>query len=284
MDHIRVNNLEFAYLSYGEAENPLIICLHGFPDSAHTWAEMGPRLAELDYFVVAPFLRGYAPSGIPQNGDYSPFALGSDALLFIEAFGRESAVIIGHDWGALAAYTAANLNPRAVSKLITLAIPHPRSLTPSFSGLWRARHFITFQFRNSARRYLSRNNMGGVDDIYQRWAPTWQYPASETAYIKESFRSPERLDAALGYYWSFREQSEESRKATTRKTSVPTLCLVGSVDGALAFDAMGDTPTCYTAEYQYHVIPNIGHFPHREAPNAVFNYMANFLRGIVPAI
>lgn len=278
MDRIRVNNIELAYLSYGQAENPLILCLHGFPDSAHTWADMGPRLAELGYYVVAPFLRGYEPSAIPADDDYSPFELGSDALLLIEALGRESAVVIGHDWGALAAYTAANLNPRAVSKLITLAIPHPRSLGLSLSGLWRARHFITFQFRASARRYMRRNKMGGVDDIYRRWAPTWDFPASETAHIKESFKSQVRLDAALGYYWSFREQSEESRKATTRKTSVPTLCLVGSVDGALTFSAMDNTPSCYMAEYQYHTIPNIGHFPHREAPDVVFDHIATFLQ------
>ena len=276
MNTIIANNLEFTYLTYGKG--PLLLCLHGFPDSAHTWEDLGPRLARLGYQVVAPFMRGYEPTEIPLDGSYGALDLGADVLGLIEAFEQESAVVIGHDWGALAAYTAANLNPRAISKLVTLAIPHPRSLQISPFALWRARHFVTFQFPNAARRFMRRKHMSGVDDIYRRWSPTWDFQPSETAYIRASFADPERLDAALGYYWSFRSQASESGPVMGRKTAVPTLCLVGSVDGALSFSAMDRTPDCYVNDYQYHIMPNIGHFPHREAPDVVFDYIANFLQ------
>ncbi len=275
METITANGLEFAYISYGEG--PLVLCLHGFPDSAHTWDELAPRIAELGYRVVTPFMRGYEPTAIPQNDSYGALDLGADALALIQALGYETAVLIGHDWGALATYTAANMNPQAVNKLITLAIPHPRALTPSIVGLWRARHFITYQFKGHARRSLTRQNMGGVDDIYRRWSPTWRFPAEETAYIKESFRQEERLDAALGYYWSFQAQATVNRSMLGRRTDVPTRCIVGSVDGALSFSIMEKTPQCFTGDYDYRVLPNIGHFPHREAPDLVFDYISSFL-------
>ena len=77
MNTIVANNLEFAYLTYGEG--PLLLCLHGFPDSAHTWEEMGPRLASLGYQVVAPFMRGYEPSEIPIDNAYGALDLPSES-------------------------------------------------------------------------------------------------------------------------------------------------------------------------------------------------------------
>ncbi|MEM7031938.1 MAG: alpha/beta hydrolase [Chloroflexota bacterium] len=280
MKTIHANNLEFSYLTFGEG--PLMICLHGFPDSAYTWDILGPKLAELGYQVVAPFMRGYYPTEIPATKSYSALELGQDVVALINELGADSAVVLGHDWGALAAYSAANLEASAVSKLITLAIPHPRSLKPSVSGLWKARHFITFQFRNSARRTIARNDFSGVDKIYKRWSPTWDFEASETEYIKNSFKTKERLDAALGYYWSFREdsfgdQSKNVRKIINAKTTVPTLCLVGGADGALDLSQMENTKTCFTDEYSYQIIQGVGHFLHREAPDEVFRQISTFL-------
>ncbi len=277
---IRANNLEFYYLTFGEG--PLIICLHGFPDSAYTWNTLGPRLADLGYQVVAPFMRGYHPTEIPDTKSYGALDLGTDVLELITQLGFDSAVVIGHDWGALAAYSAANLNAKSVSKLITLAIPHPRSLKLSLRGFWKIRHFITFQVRNSARRTMSKGNFSGVDKIYKRWSPTWNFDESETEYIKNSFKTKERLDAALGYYWSFRkdffgEKAKEVRKITRAKTTVPTLCLVGGADGALDLTPMKNTARAFSGEYRYEIIQGVGHFLHRESPDVVFNHMAEFL-------
>ncbi len=280
---VKANGLEFAYLSYGEG--PLVICLHGFPDSAHTWDQLGPRIAELGYRVVAPFMRGYHPTALPADDlAYTALDLGGDVVALIKQFGFESAIVIGHDWGALASYAAANLEANAVSKLITLAIPHPRSIKPSLRGLWKARHFITFQFRGSARRMISKGDFSGVDQIYKRWSPTWSFPASETAYIKNTFKDAARLDAALAYYWAFREANSGEKaqtvgKVVNAKTSVPTLCLVGDADGALDLSLMEQTPRCYTGEYTYMVVPNVGHFLHRENPDVIFEHISAFLRG-----
>ncbi len=142
MHKIHANGIEFSYLSYGEG--PLLLCLHGFPDSAHTWDALGPRFVEMGYHVVAPFMRGYHPTEIPASNAYGAVDLGQDVLALIGALGTESAIVIGHDWGALAAHSAAKLGGDSVSKMVTLAIPHSRSFEalPQRSVESAAFHFV----------------------------------------------------------------------------------------------------------------------------------------------
>ncbi len=96
---ISANGVDFAYLDEGPDDGPLALCLHGFPDTAHTWRYLLPRLAEAGYHAVAPFLRGYVPSAIPTDGRYDTGTLALDACALHEALGGGGdAVIIGHDW------------------------------------------------------------------------------------------------------------------------------------------------------------------------------------------
>ena len=85
---IAANGVEFAYLEAGPADGPLALCLHGFPDTAHTWRYLLPRLAEAGYHAVAPFLRGYAPTSIPEDGCYDTGTLALDACALHEALGE----------------------------------------------------------------------------------------------------------------------------------------------------------------------------------------------------
>ena len=76
-------------------------------------------------------MRGYHPTTIPVDGAYDAETLGRDVLALIEALGEKQAIVVGHDWGALAAYTAASLDPERVRSLITIGVPHPRSVIPT---------------------------------------------------------------------------------------------------------------------------------------------------------
>ena len=104
-------------------DGPLIVLLHGFPDTAETWETSQVVLAKSGYKSAALHLRGYPPSGIPKNGDYSIRALADDALALIDHLGSERAAIIGHDWGATAAYTTAALYPDRLDCIVAVAIP-----------------------------------------------------------------------------------------------------------------------------------------------------------------
>ena len=103
---VTVNDVEFTCLAAGD-DGPLALCLHGFPDSAHTYRYLLPRLAAGGYRAVAPFMRGYAPTAVPADGRYQTGMLAMDAIGLHEALGGDGdAVIIGHDWGAHGARTA----------------------------------------------------------------------------------------------------------------------------------------------------------------------------------
>ena len=109
---ISANGLEFACLTDGPEDGPLALCLHGFPDTAHTWRYLLPELASAGYHAVAPFLRGYAPTELAPDGSYQVGALVRDANALHDALGADDrAVIVGHDWGALATYGAVAHRP-----------------------------------------------------------------------------------------------------------------------------------------------------------------------------
>src|SRR3954454_10859481 len=96
-EQVEANGLTFTYRTMGEG--PLALCLHGFPDSAHTWDFLLPELADAGFRAVAPFLRGYAPTDVPADGLYQPGALASDYIALHAALGGDGeAVLIGHDW------------------------------------------------------------------------------------------------------------------------------------------------------------------------------------------
>jgi pimeloyl-ACP methyl ester carboxylesterase len=87
------------------------LCLHGFPDNAHSWRHQLPALAEAGYRAVAVTLRGYEPASQPADGDYSLHSLAGDVIAFMDEFGEQKAHLIGHDWGAGIAYTACSVTP-----------------------------------------------------------------------------------------------------------------------------------------------------------------------------
>src|SRR5207253_5721544 len=117
---------------------------------------------------------------IPSDGKYDTDTLGRDALALIEALGGDKAIVVGHDWGASTAYSAAALGPERVRLLITLAIPHPRSIAITPMNVWRLRHFFPLRGKQVAEK-IRRRNYAYIDELWRRWSPAWRdLPASET--------------------------------------------------------------------------------------------------------
>ena len=106
---VRASNLNFTVLEQGDG--PLVLCLHGFPDTAHSFRNQLPALAAAGFHAVAPFMRGYHPTEPAPDDRYDSPALSEDALALIAALGYKDAIIFGHDWGAVAAYGAAAAAP-----------------------------------------------------------------------------------------------------------------------------------------------------------------------------
>lgn len=278
--NIEANGLRFGIQECGEG--PLILCLHGFPDTAETWGDLMPRLADAGYRVVAPSMRGYAPTAIPEDRNYSIETLGRDVLALIEALGYDSAVVVGHDWGALAAYAAANLEPARVNKLVTLAIPHPRVIRVGPSLFKTAWHLAFFQLRPLALRSVRKNDFALIDRLYRQWSPNWNVQESDLEPIKSALAKPGVLEAALGYYWQMGQDLVNplklpSRRKLRAKTSVPTLSIAGERDGALPERFFQRAADAFSGTYRYERLSGAGHFVHRERPVEVAAVIAGFL-------
>src|ERR1700727_3796751 len=193
---VDANGLKFAYLE--EGTGPLVLMLHGFPDTAHTWDHLRSRIAAKGYRAVSPFMRGYHPTAIPDR-DADQETLARDALALIDALGASEAVVIGHDWGASAAYGAAALGPDRVKKLVVIGIPHPAALKPTLRKAWGVRHFVAYKLPGAANRF-ARNDFEALPAICRRWSPAWNPDPAEFDAVRASFANPASLDAAFGYY------------------------------------------------------------------------------------
>jgi pimeloyl-ACP methyl ester carboxylesterase len=212
---------------------------------------------------VAPCMRGYHPTSIPADGAYDTDTLGRDVIALIEALGAASAIVIGHDWGASAAYAAAALAPEQIRLLITLAIPHPRSVTPTPNLLWTLRHFFSLR-RASGGVKLRANDFAHVDELWRRWSPAWtSIPASETAQVKAALRHPGGAEAACAYYAALSMRLPPSHR---KQITVPTVAFAGEHD-MITPRAYEKARHCFDASYEVVIVPG-GHFMHREHPEA----------------
>jgi pimeloyl-ACP methyl ester carboxylesterase len=257
---VHANGLKFAYLE--EGSGPLVLLLHGFPDTAHTWDDLRPRLAAKGYRAVSPFMRGYHPSGIPDR-DTDPETLARDPLALIEALGARDAIVIGHDFGAAAAYGAAAHGPDRVKKLFVIGIPHPAALKPSPKQLWRARHFAVYKLPGAADRF-ARNDFAALPAIYRRWSPTWTPDPTEFDAVRASFSNRASLNAAFGYY---RKLSPIPSASLRTRITVPVIAFAGLDDPMVTPSDYRGAARMFDGEYIVEEVRG-GHFMHREHPEA----------------
>ena len=256
--YIEANGLRFAYLEHGTG--PLVLLLHGFPDTAHTWDHVRPLIAAKGYRTVSPWTRGYAPTAIPDR-DTDLETLSRDALALIDALGEESAIIVGHDFGAATGYGASSLEPAKVSKLFTIGIPHPATLRATPAKMWGARHFMFYKMPGASRRFAA-NDFAALPRIYKRWSPAWTPPQDEFTGVRAAFALPASLQAAFGYYRELRFRPEWFMR---QKISVPTVVFAGTDDPMLQPADYRRAQRMFTGSYDV-VEMGGGHFMHREHP------------------
>ena len=122
---IDTNSIRMAV--YEQGEGPAVILLHGFPELAYSWRHQLPALAKAGYRAIAPDQRGYGNTAAPPNvSDYRVEDLIGDVHGLLDALELESAIFIGHDWGAILLWYMAILAPDRIEKLIILNIPYFR--------------------------------------------------------------------------------------------------------------------------------------------------------------
>jgi pimeloyl-ACP methyl ester carboxylesterase len=269
---IRAHGLDLHCLTWGDEAAPLVLLVHGFPDTAHTWDVVGPRVADAGFRVVAPNTRGIHPSAIPADGDYGSDTLAGDLLAIADALGRDQVILVGHDFGASAVYSAAGLFPDRVRKLVAMAIPHPATVKPTPRFLWGARHFLANRMPWAAAK-LRRNDFAQIREFYERWSPDFDWPESAFAETKESYRHPGVAEAALAYYRFIGPKIPVGQRT---KLAMPTLIVGGLTDGVCIEEDFEKSRRRFTVPIDVAMVPG-GHFFHNEHPEPFIDVLLPFL-------
>jgi pimeloyl-ACP methyl ester carboxylesterase len=273
---ITANGVEFTCLVEGPADGPLALLLHGFPDSAHTWRHLLPLLAERGFRAVAPFLRGYAPTQVPEDGRYQTGALVSDACALHEALGSDGrAVLVGHDWGAMAVYGAAAFAPERWSKVVGMAVPPAGAMAAGFMSYDQLRRsWYMFFFQSPlADIVVPMGDLAFIDRLWGDWSPGYD-ASDDLPLVKASLRDPANLEAAIGYYRATFDPSRQvpelaaEQAATSQLPPQPLLYLHGADDGCVGAELAGPDAV---------LVKGAGHFLHLEQPDEVNTRILDFL-------
>lgn len=282
---VAANGVEFACLAAGPDDGPLALCLHGFPDTAHTWRHLLPALADAGFRAVAPFQRGYAPTSLAPDGNYQSGALARDANRLHEALGAgPDAVLIGHDWGAIATYPALAHQPGRWRRGVAAAVPPAAAAASSFFAYDQLkRSWYTFFFQSPlAELALPMDGYAFIDRLWADWSPGYD-AAWDVARVKESIGTPERMLAAISYYRALYDGSGHDpdlapeQAAAGSPTPQPVLYLHGADDACFVLGPGADPLASLGAGSEHVVVPGAGHFLHLERPDEVNARIVAFL-------
>ena len=267
-------------------DGPLVLLLHGFPEFWWSWHNQLVSLPAAGYRAVAVDLRGYGGSDKPPRG-YDLVTLASDAAGLIRALGEANAVIAGHDWGGLLAWTMAVYHPKVVQRLVAVSAPHPLRLRqairedPRGQG-WASRDMFGFQLPRRPERALLRDDAAKVGRLLRnRSAPGWPDERTERL-IRRAFQLPGVAHCALEYHrWLVRSQPRPDGLRYSHRMrapiQVPTLHLHGSLDPYVLPRSAQGSGRYVEAAYRWKLIEGTGHFPHEERPRAFDGHLLGWL-------
>ncbi len=272
--------------SIDDRDRPLAVCVHGFPDTPHTWRHLVPRLEAAGWRVAAPFLRGYAPSGVPADGCVQTGASVLDMIAVRDQLdGDDRAALIGHDYGAMISYGAAVHAPDRWARVVAMAVPPGPALATAFitNHDQMKRSWYAFYFQHwMADTAVAADDMALIDTIWRDWSPGYDGRADIEA-VKDSIRDPANLAAAIGYYRAalngvgVRDDLAAVQEATGAIPTQPTLYLHGGADGCIGAEVAEAARDDVGANVTIDIVPGVGHFLHLESPDVIDDRILEFL-------
>lgn len=278
---IEANGLRFGTLSWGPEDGPLALLVHGFPDTAWTWRRVGPLLGQVGWRAVAPFTRGYGPTDVAPDDRYFVSDQVGDLLALADSLqepGR-SAVLIGHDWGAVAAWAVATHRPDRFDSIVAMAVPPPEVLTKVWlspgsipTGLGQLRlswYFLFNQFGIAEARFE-----GLVRHLWRTWSPDYDGSA-DVDLLLASLAGPERQRASLEYY---RDNLRHGiGYLAGLKPVAPTLYLHGTEDGCGRIGLARVGAGLMAGGSRFEELEGVGHFLNLERPDEVTDLVLDWI-------
>ena len=265
-----------------------VVIFHGFPDTPSSYASIARALNEAGYRTILPYLRGYHADTILPGRGYDALSVAEDAIGLLDALDLESAVLVGHDWGATVVYGAAALAPERVNAIVPIALPHPKTLKPKnalqAAGLLvMSRHFIYFQMPWCEAR-TRRNDFAYIEKLYRRWAPSWKGPERDAALAsaKEAFSDPVVLKGAIDWYRAMFAKTDRPLDRLGGPLATRGLMVAGGKDFGGHLGPYKKSQRLFEKGAEVLVMPEAGHWPHREDEPKFKDALIRFLGDTLP--
>jgi pimeloyl-ACP methyl ester carboxylesterase len=278
LETIRTPEGDFTAETAGAPGAPLVVLLHGYPQTRHTWREQVPALAAAGYRAVAPDQRGYSAGVRPDPSERAAYAIDrlvADVLDLAAASGRGARPfhLVGHDWGGQVAWCVAHAHPDRLASLTVLSRPHPAAFRRAFrenadDQQYRSRHHKAFHDPGTARRLLE----DGARRLRRQLRESRVPEAACEEYLSV-LGDPAALEAALAWY----RAAGSLANMEVGSITVPTLYIWGEDDHSVGRAAATYTAQHVTGPYRLEVLPGIGHFITDQIPAAVTRLLLSHL-------
>ncbi|HLJ85376.1 MAG TPA: alpha/beta hydrolase [Candidatus Angelobacter sp.] len=257
--YVDSSSVKIHYATVGSG--PLIVMIHGFPDFWYTWRHQMEGLAD-KYQCVAIDQRGYNLSDKPDGVEnYDMRLLVGDVIAVIKHFGKDKAIIVGHDWGGAVAWQLALNAPQFVDRLVILNLPHPRGIM---------RELSTNPKQQAASEYARNFQKEGAETMVtpEQLAFWVSDPAAKEKYVEAFKRSS--IKAMLSYYKrNYPRPPYQQDPSPVVKTQMPVLMIHGLKDTALLSDALNNTWDWMGKDFTLVTIPEANHFVQQDASDLV---------------
>ncbi|WP_158942003.1 alpha/beta fold hydrolase [Granulicella sp. S190] len=280
---IRTELLEIAFEDGGSIHSPAVLLLHGWPDAPRGWEHLAARLQTEGWRTVIPYIRGsgqtrFLSEETPRVG--AGVALAQDALDLADGLGIDRFAVVGHDWGARAAYTMAALFPERITTISALALayqPGGRFHVPSFEQSRRF-WYQWFQCIEGGAEKVQEDPCGFARIQWDTWSPSGWFDEAEFSRTAQSFLNPDWVPITLNSYrsrwmkgeaWDARYDDHQRKLEAIERVSIPTLMIQGADDRCDAPSQSEGKERYFMAGYRRMLLDGVGHFPHRESPDRV---------------
>ncbi len=263
---VNSSGVKIHYVSRGTG--PLLVMLHGFPDYWYTWRKQMPVLAER-FQVVAIDLRGYNKSDKPEGVDnYAMPKLVGDVKAVIDHFGKERAVIVGHDWGGAIAWSCAMAHPEMVERLVILNLPHLNALRRELANNPAQRRASDY-----ARRFQQPD---AASQLTAEGLAFWVKDARAREKYLAAFRRSS-FESMLNYYKANYPRAPYLPAPETPRVRCSVLMIHGLKDTALLPGALNDTWRWLDRDLTLVTVPDAGHFVQQDSEEFVTKQIMNWL-------
>lgn len=269
----------------GPEDAPLVVLLHGFPESWWSWRHQMAALSSR-FRVAAPTLRGYGASDRPRRvEDYRMDHLVTDVAGLVRGLGRENARIVAHDWGGGIAWAFAMDRPEICEKLVVCNCPHPavftRAIRSSPRQLLKSWYMFVFQLPAIPERLLSARDFRAVERGFRtmvRRKDREVFSDADIARLKDALRPPGAARAAVNFYRAaFRSRRLMERYDGRMRISCPTMLVWAEEDDALGNELTLGMEPLFTGPFEIRRIPGCSHWVQQERPEEVNQALLGFL-------